>query len=107
MEEDTSPPLLIAAAIEEENGARIVIIGDSDFASNLFLSSTGGGDFFLNSVNWLTLEEDLISISPIDPRSHSLRQMTANEVIFTQIMSIFLIPIFIFLVGVIVWWRRR
>ena len=106
-EEDTSPPLLIAAAIEEENGARIVIIGDSDFASNLFLSSTGGGDFFLNSVNWLTLEEDLISISPIDPRSHSLRQMTANEVIFTQIMSIFLIPIFIFLVGVIVWWRRR
>ena len=106
-EEDISHPLLIAAAVEEENGARIVIIGDSDFASNLFLSSTGGGDFFLNSVNWLTLEEDLISINPIDPRSHSLRQMTANEVVFIQIMSIFLIPIFIFLVGVIVWWKRR
>ena len=105
--EDTSPPLVIAAAVEEENGARIVIIGDSDFTSNLFLSSTGGGDFFLNSVNWLTLEEDLISISPIDPRSHSLRQMTANEVIFIQMMSIFLIPILIFLIGVIVWRKRR
>ena len=105
--EDTSPPLLMAVAVEEEDGVRIVVIGDSDFTSNLFLSSTGGGDFFLNSVNWLTLEEDLISISPIDPRSHSLRKMTANEVIFVQLMSIFLIPTFVFLTGVIVWWRRR
>ena len=66
-----------------------------------------GGDFFLNAVNWLTLEEDLIAIRPIDPSERSLRMMTPSEVAFVQMAAIFLIPLIIFLIGVGVWWRRR
>ena len=130
--EDTPPPVSLAVAVQregvgntdlrsaqsttaddpsadtqEENKTRIVVVGDSDFANNLFFHGTGGGNFFLNAVNWLTLEEDLIAIRPVDPSERSLRMMTPHEVAFVQMTAIFLIPIIIFLIGVGVWWRRR
>ena len=122
--EDTPPPVSLAAAVQrettestagdnsstdtpEESKTRIVVVGDSDFANNFFFHGTGGGDFFLNAVNWLTLEEDLIAIRPVDPSERSLRMMTPGEVAFVQMMAIFLIPLIIFLIGVGVWWRRR
>ena len=121
---DTPPPVSLAAAVQrestestasdnsstdtpEESKTRIVVVGDSDFANNFFFHGTGGGDFFLNAVNWLTLEEDLIAIRPVDPSERSLRMMTPGEVAFVQMMAIFLIPLIIFLIGVGVWWRRR
>ena len=122
--EDTPPPVSLAVAIQREGGepnagdaptadtsetdrTRIVVVGDSDFADNFFFYGTGGGDFFLNAVNWLTLEEDLIAIRPVDPTERSLRLMTPREKAFVQLTSIFLIPLIIFLIGVGVWWRRR
>ena len=122
--EDTPPPVSLAVAIQREGGepdpgdapaadtseanrTRIVVVGDSDFAGNFFFYGTGGGDFFLNAVNWLTLEEDLIAIRPVDPSERSLRLMTPREKAFVQLTSIFLIPLIIFLIGVGVWWRRR
>lgn len=122
--EDTPPPVSLAVAIQREGGepntgdaptadtseanrTRIVVVGDSDFAGNFFFYGTGGGDFFLNAVNWLTLEEDLIAIRPVDPTERSLRLMTPHEKAFVQLTSIFLIPLIIFLIGVGVWWRRR
>ena len=122
--EDTPPPVSLAVAVQraggelttgetpsadtpEESKTRIVIVGDSDFANNLFFHGTGGGDLFLNAVNWLTLEEDLIAIRPVDPSERSLRMMTPGDVAFVQMTAIFLIPLIIFLIGVGVWWRRR
>ena len=122
--EDTPPPVSLAVAVQrestesttgdnasantsEESKTRIVVAGDSDFANNFFFHGTGGGDFFLNAVNWLTLEEDLIAIRPVDPSERSLRMMTPHEVAFVQMTAIFLIPLIIFLIGIGVWWRRR
>ena len=85
----------------------IVVVGDADFASNQFFSSTSGGEFFLGSTGWLTMEGDLISIRPIDPRSRSLRNITAGEQIMIQLVAVFLIPFLISIVGFAVWWKRR
>ena len=122
---DTPPPVSLAVAVQleedepeaaEDNQSskgpkvsktRIVTIGDSDFASNYFFEATGGGDLFLNAANWLTLEEDLIAIRPVDPNERILRFLTPGEAAFVQIASIFLIPLIIFLIGLVVWWRRR
>ena len=126
---DTPPPLSLAVAVElkdeyeetEEGDSsekpedaksteirtRIVVLGDSDFASNAYFANSGGGDLFLNAINWLTLEEDLIAIRPIGPSQQSLRRMTASEARLVQMTSIFLIPIVVFIIGVTVWWHRR
>jgi ABC-type uncharacterized transport system involved in gliding motility auxiliary subunit len=122
--EDTPPPVSLAVAVErldnntaadnqvqpdtpKETKTRIVVVGDSDFAANVFFTQTGGGDLFLNMINWLTLEEDLISIRPIDPSERNLRRTTASEAYFVQITSLFLVPLIVFIIGVFVWWRRR
>lgn len=42
--------------------SRILVYGDSDFASNFFLDYLGNRDLLLNSVNWLTGERHLIGI---------------------------------------------
>ena len=117
--QDTPPPVSLAVAVESLNDdeisadepkktkTRIVAVGDADFASNLFFKATGGGDLFLNAANWLTLEEDLIAIRPIDPSERTLRFLTRGEAAFVQIASIFLIPVIIFLIGLVIWWRRR
>ena len=45
---------------------RIVVVGDSDFASNAAAGIQGNADLFVNMNNWLTQQEDLISIHPRD-----------------------------------------
>ena len=38
--------------------ARIVLLGDSDFAGNEFVNLSGNRDFFLNTLSWLAEEEN-------------------------------------------------
>ena len=89
-----------------ESPTRIVVFGDSDFATNLFFRSASR-DLFLATINWLTLEEDLIDIRPIDLRQQALRAMTIQDIRLVQITSVFLIPSIVFIGGLIVWWQRR
>lgn len=46
--------------------ARLVVYGDSDFASNFGLSLIGNKDLFLNTIQWLAGEEQLITARPQD-----------------------------------------
>ncbi len=69
---DIAGPVPVAAAIErgpvpgvhvQIRPTRIVVIGDSSFASNGGLMGANA-DLFLNSVNWLLDREDLLAVSP-------------------------------------------
>ncbi len=42
--------------------AQLAVFGDSDFASNSYLDLQGNSDFFLNTINFLAQQENLISI---------------------------------------------
>ena len=114
---DTPPPVSIAVAIEQkadENNSdkttggptRIVVFGDSDFAANALFRAPAR-DLFLSIINWLTLEEDLIGIRPIDLQGQTLRQMHVQDGRLVQITSVFLMPSIVFIAGLIVWWQRR
>ncbi len=48
--------------------ARLVVFGDSDFASNTYLGLSGNNDLFLNAVSWMAEEADLIAIRAKDQR---------------------------------------
>jgi ABC-type uncharacterized transport system involved in gliding motility auxiliary subunit len=85
---------------------RLVAFGDSDFASNAALGIQGNRDLFLNTVNWLAQQENLISIRPRDPEDRRITLTAAQETgIFY--LTVLIIPGLILLTGIQTWWRRR
>jgi ABC-type uncharacterized transport system involved in gliding motility auxiliary subunit len=86
--------------------ARIVAIGDSDFASNAALGVQGNRDLFLNSMNWLAQQENLISIRAKDPEDRRIT-LTADQERRIFYLTVLIIPGLILLAGVQTWWRRR
>jgi ABC-type uncharacterized transport system involved in gliding motility auxiliary subunit len=86
--------------------SRVAIIGDSDFATNSFFHIMGNGKLFLNTVNYLASQQNLIGI---EPRTYDLPRvnLTNRQVKGTFFLSIVLIPALMALVGVAVWWKQR
>ena len=114
-ESDTTGPMSIAVAVvlkeasESEKPAErrtLVVIGDSDFVANQWMR-VGNSDLFMNSVNWLTEEEELISIRPKDQEQAQVKMLTTRQLRLILYTSVFAIPIVLLIAGGIVWWRRR
>jgi ABC-type uncharacterized transport system involved in gliding motility auxiliary subunit len=89
-----------------EKEARLAVFGDSDFAANRYYSLSGNGNFFLNTVNWLTEEADLISIQPrtSSPRTIQLSPSQGRLLFF---VSVILLPLAVLVLGIFIWLRRR
>jgi len=85
---------------------RLIIIGDSDFASDNHYREANNGDLFLNCVNWLAEETQLISIrrNVLPFRRLAVNPDQAN---FINYSSLVLPPLLVLMVGGIIWWRRR
>ena len=76
------------------------------FAKNQFYSSSENSDLFLNSVNWLAEDFDLISIRP---KLFPFRELvvTTREINFIKWSSWLLPPGLMLILGSVIWWRRR
>jgi len=83
-----------------------VVFGDSDFVTNGYLGIPGNRDLFLNTVNWLAQQENLISIRPKDPEDRRV-SLTSDQAKLIFWLSILIIPGLILAAGVQTWWRRR
>jgi len=99
-----------AAAKKPDDGekpeTRVVAIGDSDFATNAALGIQGNRDLFMNIVNWLAQQENLIAIRPKDAADRRLT-ITADQMKILTLMAIVFVPAAVLGVGVFAWWRRR
>jgi hypothetical protein len=86
--------------------ARIVVIGDSDFAANQHFQNGNNSDLFLSSVSWLTQGEEIISV---DRKVLPIRRLILDpeEERFLHISSIAMLPLLLLLAGGAIWWRRR
>ena len=98
------------ADVDAEPGGRLVVYGDSDFASNARLSLLGNRDLFLNTVQWLVQDEKFITERP---RDATIQQKISTLVLTTeQTRQLFLITIVaepgvILLLGMLVSIYRR
>ena len=105
-----SPAASVSPSPAEEPPApaegRVVVLGDSDFATNALLGFQGNQDFFLNTVAWLAQDVDLISIrakEPEDQRLFVTRQQQQNVLL----VSLLLVPGAFVVMGIAAWWKRR
>ena len=104
-------PLTLGAAGTYNTGkegsqGRFVVVGSGDWADNQYINFNGNSDLALNAVNWLSSDEDLISIRPKPPenRSVTMTQRQFNAVLATVQ---FVLPLVVVVAGVGVWWKRR
>ena len=108
--EDRKGPLVMGAIVEQKveggGNTRLILIGDSDFASNGSIRSVGNADLFLNSVNWLAEEEALVAIHPKPPQRRQLF-LTVAQSRLVGYVSWLLLPVSVLTVGAFVWWQRR
>lgn len=85
---------------------RLVVFGDSDFASNKYFNLSGNGDLITNTVNFLAGRKDLITIPKKQKPAHALT-LTQGQGLALFFVPVVLIPLSVLVLGVVVWSRRR
>jgi ABC-type uncharacterized transport system involved in gliding motility auxiliary subunit len=108
---DKKGPLTLAAAGTYNGGGpngsgRFVVVGSSLWAANNFIRFNGNRDLFLNMINWLTADEDLISIRPKAPDDRPLN-ISPQKVNMLFWLSIVIFPLGVIAFGMATWWKRR
>ena len=91
---------------KENSQGRFLVVGSSSWAANSFINFNGNRDLALNAMNWLSSDEDLISIRPKDHEDRRIT-MTRAQMSWVRTTSQFLLPLFVLVAGVSVWWKRR
>ena len=103
-------PFVLGAAATIGTGdkqGRIVVVGSSGWMANSMMSApVGNRDLALNMVNWLTSDEDLISIRPKEPEDRRLH-VTGSAIRIIFLTSVVFLPLIVIVSGVSVWWKRR
>jgi ABC-type uncharacterized transport system involved in gliding motility auxiliary subunit len=86
--------------------ARLVAIGDSDFATNQAVAEARNGDLFYNAVNWLASDESLISIRPKNAMNRRVNFTEGQQRGLFWVALVFL-PGLVILSGIYIWIKRR
>ncbi len=94
-----------------EKGARLVVLGSTDAASDLAFSHPEAGyeanrTLVMNSVNWLVNKETKLGIPP---QKADRRDLAAGATAFKAIFFVTVIgmPLIVAMAGGLVWWMRR
>jgi ABC-type uncharacterized transport system involved in gliding motility auxiliary subunit len=114
-EKDTRGPITVVMAVDgnlEQLGfgkggdARMVVYGSTEFANNQNSPTLFNRDFFINSADWLTGEENSISIRPRSIRASRFR-LTTDQFSIVFAFSVLLLPELLLIAGIVVWYERR
>ncbi|NET57796.1 MAG: ABC transporter [Symploca sp. SIO2E6] len=104
----TSPTISDAEkAQEKDTESRLVVFGNSDFATNGWFEQQLNGDVFLNSISWLSNEEEeVLSIRPKEPENRRINLTEGQRAAFSWTVLLF-VPLFGFTTAGFMWWQRR
>ena len=111
---DKAGPINIAVALQRvygKKGQRVVVVGNGNFLSNTFIINGGNLDLGINMINWLSGDDNLISIQPMPLKDVNVT-IPDNKISFIIAWTIFhsfqyFIPIGFFVVGILFWFKRR
>jgi len=96
----------IAEPIEMKPG-KLILFGSGEIFSDRLLSAFGNGLLFLNSVDALTLGEDMINIRSKFSTVRFIDKASAGAKLFWRFFTIFLVPIILVIIGIMRFMVRR
>jgi ABC-type uncharacterized transport system involved in gliding motility auxiliary subunit len=104
-EKDTASDSPDTPTKSKKKEARLVVAGNTNFATNQFFSQVGNGDLFLNCISWLTENEEFISIRPKESKGAAVF-LSKKDKQSLMLVSMALLPLVIILGGVVAFINR-
>ncbi len=102
-----SPSLTNKENTQKKSESRLVVLGNSNFATDGWFEQQLNGDVFLNSVSWLTKrDEQALSIRPKEQKSRRIN-LTAFQAGILGWSALVIMPLVGFTTAGLMWWRRR
>lgn len=110
---DAPGPIPVAVAVESPPRSsdersprtRLVVFGTSAVADNQHLGMLFNRDLVLNTFAWLGGQEELVAIRARSLRTSRIR-FDAGEATTIFYLSVLVLPEFLLMLGVAIWWRR-
>jgi ABC-type uncharacterized transport system involved in gliding motility auxiliary subunit len=93
-------------ATSSSGDLRLVVVGDSDFATNGQLQQMPNATFLANTLNWLVERETLIGIPPKKPEYVRL-SLSQSEMSKVTWLVLVVLPGLTILLGFAIYWQRR
>jgi ABC-type uncharacterized transport system involved in gliding motility auxiliary subunit len=101
------PITLAVAGINSTTKGRVIVVGDSDFANSNAFNQYGNGDFIVNSIDWVTEQENLINLTVKQETQRMILPATTATIGLVFLGSVILLPGLTALAGILVWLQRR
>ncbi|HEX4772952.1 MAG TPA: GldG family protein [Bryobacteraceae bacterium] len=104
-------PFLLGAAGSYNTGkpsnpGRFAVIGSSGFMDNRMLRFQANSDLALNAINWLSSDEDLISIRPKTDENQRF-DITQHRMNIFSYVDLIGMPLFVIVLGIGIYLKRR
>lgn len=114
---DTQGPLTIGLSLERDIDSeegdelittqqRIIVIGDGDFLSNTYLANSGNNELGTRIINWLSSDDEFISIPPKIANDTQLN-ISPTILGITGIIFLFVLPAALIVIGITIGLRRK
>jgi ABC-type uncharacterized transport system involved in gliding motility auxiliary subunit len=104
--QDLKGPVSLAATATKGTESRVVVVGNSLFASNGYYRLSGNKDFALNSLSWVAKEESRISIRPKQRQGNHLF-LSAEQKRTMTLFAFDVLPFGLLFAGLVVWQTRK
>lgn len=102
---DLKGPVPVGVAATKDK-TRLVVFGNSMFATNQLFYVATTGDLILNAINWAAGQEELISIHAKTPETKRV-DLTNRGMNLILLVTIVLMPLAVLVAGGAVWYVRR
>ncbi len=100
-------PFALGVALSGPDDARMVVIGNSSFATDGLFDQQLNGDVFLNAVGWLSkVESPTLEIRPKEATDRRLN-MTVQQQIMLTVLALVVLPLAGLVGAGTLWLRRR
>lgn len=111
---DKRGPINIGVALERiygKKGQRVVVMGNANFLSNTFITNGGNLDLGVNIVNWLSGDDQLITIQPMPLKdiNVTIPDSDTGRLVAWLVFHGFqyFLPLAMMVAGFYFWWKRR
>ncbi|MBN2501771.1 MAG: GldG family protein [Anaerolineales bacterium] len=101
------PVPVMVVAEDTFTGARLVVVGDSDFAADAYFQRQSNGQLFLATMDWVTEQDALINLTTETPTQRFIVPPSTTTVYLLYLFAICLLPAGLLAIGGVVWYLRR